>query len=517
MGTGKTTVGRLLAERFGLCFVDMDEEVERRADCTISQLFASAGEALFRSLERDLLRELATGEDCIIATGGGSLLSEESRDLLPPDDRVICLTCNPKELGERLADGSDRPLLSSGGQQKITELLDLRALAYACFEQLDTTERTPEEVAGEIGRRLGLSQAAELDFTSHRRSRILVERGAAQLASSLFAEANLHGDVVLVTDEIVAALGLADQLRSELVAADWTVHLAQLPPGENHKNLDTLNQLYSVGLEHHLDRRAVVVGLGGGVIGDIAGMFAATYVRGLHLVLMPTTLLAQIDASIGGKVGVDFHTVKNMVGAFYPADLVIIDPDVLRTLPRAGIVDGLAEMVKIAVVRSPGLLAALEALVDAADVIDQSAVIRKAALEKVHVVEKDPRDQGERELLNFGHSIGHAVEAASDYRLSHGQAIAIGMVAETWLADASGWCSSGVLERLDRLLRRFELPTTMAGLDAETVFSYLSQDKKRKGSQIRFAVPTRIGGWGVFVVDDAQARAAVNRALRGDP
>jgi len=260
----------------------------------------------------------------------------------------------------------------------------------------------------------------------------------------------------------------------------------------------------------------VVIGLGGGVIGDLAGTFAATYLRGLHLVLVPTTLVAQVDASIGGKVGVDLRTVKNMVGSFYPAELVIIDPDVLGSLPPAAVSDGLSEIVKIALVRSPRLLSTLENLREPLDVIRDTALIREAARQKILVVERDPREQGERELLNYGHTIGHAVEAASAYRLSHGQAVAVGMVAETRLAEVAGWCAPGVLGRLEALLRNFGLPRAARGLDPDIVFGHLREDKKRKGKQIRFVVPTTIGDWGAFVVSESQARDAVSFALSGD-
>jgi 3-dehydroquinate synthase len=516
MGTGKTTVGRLLADRFGVCFVDMDEEIERRSGHTVSDLFATQGEGAFRLLETMLLRELAGSEARVVATGGGALLSDVNLQLVPADDTVICLTCRAEQLAERLIGVSDRPLLSGGGRERIRELLEARASAYARFEQVDTTLHTPEDIAAEIGRRCELGQIAELDFEDRRYSRLVIERGGIARADSLLCRANLVGELVLVTDETVESLGLADQFQNRIELDGRTVHRVTIPSGEDQKNLATLEMLYRFGLERELDRRAVVIGLGGGVIGDLAGTFAATYLRGLHLVLIPTTLLAQVDASIGGKVAVDLQTVKNMVGSFYPADLVIIDPDVLDSLAPAAVSDGLAEVVKIALVRSPRLVDALEDLREPLDVIRDTALIREAARQKILVVERDPREHGERELLNYGHTIGHAVEAASEYRLSHGQAIAVGMVAETRLAEVAGWCAPGVLGKLEALLSKFGLPQSAPGLDPEIVFGHLREDKKRKGKQIRFVVPTTIGDWGAVVVTESQARDAVSFALSGD-
>ena len=514
MGTGKTTVGRLIAHLYGLQFVDLDCEIERRTGSTISAIFAEHGEATFRRLERELLRELsAEGEGRVIATGGGALISEGNRGLLRPDQMVICLDCGLPELHRRIAHSADRPLLTSNPVRRIEQLFQERAPAYACFRQVDTTARSPEDVVDEIDRLLHLGELAEMRLEVPACSRILVERGLLGSTAQTLRAYGLDGPVMLVTDATVAGLDTTVAVRQSLVEADYAVFTRVLPPGEDHKTIDSLRRLFESCMQSHLGRDAVIIGLGGGVIGDLAGMVAATYMRGVRLVLMPTTLLAQVDASIGGKVGVDFQAAKNMIGAFYPAQLVMIDPDVLGSLPAERIADGLAEMMKIAFVRSATLLDQLETLSEPVDVLNNAALIRRAALEKVRVVERDLHDRGERELLNFGHTIGHALEAASEYRLSHGRAVSVGMAAEAWLAQRQGWCSQEVLDRLLGLLARFSLPATAAGLEADAVFDYLGQDKKRRSDTIRFAVPTRAGEGAVFRVSESAAMDAVRRAL----
>ena len=513
MGTGKTTVGHLLAGRFGATFVDLDQEVEKLAGCSIDEIFATRGEAEFRRLETAMLRQLVAGDNRIIATGGGALVSPENRSLLHPDQTVICLTCDSAELEGRLQSASNRPLLGAGIHHAVTDLLSRRQSAYDQFDQIDTSGKAPEEVADEIARRVRLAWTSGFKVAIARESSVFFQRGAVGRSREAFACRHLEGEVVLVTDRTVAALDINQELCTALEAAGCMVHRATIAPGEKYKSLGTVHRLYGICRRHRLDRQAIVVGLGGGVICDVAGMLAATYLRGLTLALVPTTLLAQVDAAIGGKVGVDFDGVKNLVGALHPADLIVVDPDALATLPAERIREGLVEMVKIALVRSDGLLHLLEELPGDHAVRDHPALIRQAIEEKIRVVQRDPDERGERAILNFGHTVGHALEAASGYQLSHGDAVSVGMAAETWLAVKKGWCDPRVLERLVALLQRFGLPTGATNLDPGMVSAYMGQDKKRRAGQLRFALPT---GWGegrVVEVGEADAQAAICRSL----
>lgn len=512
MGTGKTTVGRILAEQYGLRFVDMDEEIERHAGRSIPEIFASCGEERFRQLETEVLRDLAAGEGRVIATGGGALVSEGNRALLSSDQRIVCLTCRPDELRKRLGRASGRPLLSGRPDQEMSRLLELRRPVYECFEQIDTTGRSPQDTADEIEYRFQVSSASTLTFESTRSSQLVFWRGRLSRIGSLLSSYWVNADVVLVSDQTLVSLGVIQEAVQSMTVRGHRVVTSVLPSGEAGKTLATVENLYAHCQEHRLDRQALVLGIGGGVVCDIAGMLAATYLRGLRLVLAPTTAVAQADAAIGGKVGVDFRGVKNLIGAFHPAELILVDPDALRTLPPEALADGMAEIVKIAMVRSLDLHNWLDDLRRAEDLLDHPAVLRRAACEKVRVVQRDPFERGERALLNFGHTVGHAVEAASEYRISHGQAVSVGMIAESWLGEQKGWSSPGICARLRELLTRFGLPTQAPGIDSDELLPYLLQDKKRAAGSVRFALPTVPGEGSVFTAEEADVRAALDYA-----
>jgi 3-dehydroquinate synthase len=320
---------------------------------------------------------------------------------------------------------------------------------------------------------------------------------------------------MIVTDERVAGLGLASQVQSALDGIGVAARVAAIPSGEQHKSIESLTGLYQQAMEAGLDRSSAIVGLGGGVVCDIAGVLAATYLRGIHLVLVPTTLLAQIDAAIGGKTAVDFAGAKNQIGAFYPASSVLVDPDLLTTLSDAQLSEGLAESVKIATIRSEELLTWLECLERPRDVLDHPEIVRRSVWEKLQVVHVDPYETGERALLNFGHTIGHGVEAASDYRLSHGGSVSVGMAAEMRVAVERGICDPDLPPRVESLLTRFGLPLTAAGISPDSIVSLVGRDKKRTSAGIRMALPAEAGVGTVVQVSGDEVEAAARYACGG--
>lgn len=509
MGTGKSTVGRIVAGRYGMRFVDTDEEIVRQAGAPIPVIFETVGEAGFRRLETDVLRGLSHGSGRVIATGGGALLDVENRALLGPDRPVLCLTCRTDELKQRLNGGAGRPLLTDDWMQ----LLGSRQNAYAVFEQIDTTGRTPDDVADEIGARSELHKLGDLEFQPHQSSAIHFGRGASgHLARWLRGEPSL-ANILVLTDACVNSLGIAEWVARDIQAAGYAVRTVALPPGEHTKSMAVLDRLYGECLTAELDRGGLVVGVGGGVIGDLAGMLAATYMRGVRLVLVPTTLLAQVDAAIGGKVGVDAGGTKNLVGAFHPATHVVIDPDLLATLPPERLSEGLAEVIKIAMMRAPALLERLKQLQTPEDVLRNPDIVRQAVSEKMAVVTADPFERGERALLNFGHTVGHGIEAASGYRVPHGQAVAAGMAAETRIGEELGQTAPGTRDLVVSLTERFHLPVTVPEIDAGAAFQAMLGDKKRRGGILHMAIPRVPGAGTVVPVDDDLARAGLLTAL----
>lgn len=515
MATGKTTVGRLISQRFGLPFIDTDEEIERLEGRSVSEIFAESGQAYFRRLEREVLARSLDGQGRIVASGGGALLSSESRALLHHDDHVVCLTCSTDRLQERVEASGGRPLLPGTDVRALEALLGERHAVYALFDQVDGTDASPDEVATAVAAHARLAEIGRYAIEQRRESVLIFERGAGTNPAILMQALHAVPQALVITDDAVWDIGLVQPLLDALDACTRQVAVVRLPPGEQHKDFHSLEHLYRTCMEQRLERGAVIVGVGGGVVCDIAALTAATYLRGVRLALVPTTLLAQVDAAIGGKAAIDLDGVKNLIGAFYPAEAVIVDPATLDTLPHARLSEGMAEVVKIAMMRSHALFERAAGLETVSDVLRCPDIIRGAAAEKLRVVRDDPLEHGVRTLLNFGHTVGHAIEAASDYGLSHGDAISAGMVAETWLAETLNICSGDVLPRLCGVLERLGLPAAAPPLDTDAALDSMRQDKKRIAGKLRFALPTRIGEGAVVEVAEADARRAVERALGG--
>jgi 3-dehydroquinate synthase len=286
-----------------------------------------------------------------------------------------------------------------------------------------------------------------------------------------------------------------------------------VPDGEEYKSLDTAGRMFQELTECFAERNTPILALGGGVIGDLAGFVASTYMRGVPFIQIPTTLLAQVDSSIGGKVAVDHGKLKNKIGAFYQPKLVISDTTTLKTLPQKEFANGMAEVIKSAVIRDRSFfnfirenLAAITKLEN--DIIEET-VFRAASI-KASVVMQDERDTGLRNILNFGHTIGHAVESVSRFKISHGQAVAIGMIAEAKISLKMGTLKKNELNEIEDLISYCGLPTRLSELDKDSILQAIQHDKKVTNGKIRFALPRNIGD--VYVTDEVEP-AVIREAL----
>jgi 3-dehydroquinate synthase len=321
---------------------------------------------------------------------------------------------------------------------------------------------------------------------------------------------------LIVTDENLAALGLIGTYRDTLARVGVDSNLAVLPPGEATKALPSASRLYDHLVSTKADRHTAVVAIGGGVIGDLAGFVAATYARGIPLVMVPTTLLAQVDSSVGGKVGVNHPDAKNIIGAFHQPVAVWIDTEVLRTLPDRELRCGLAEVVKYGVILDGAFFGELEDRVEAIRGRDDSVlrrIVARSCEVKASVVSRDEREEtGLRAVLNFGHTIGHAIEAVAGYEgpYQHGEAVAVGMVAEARLAGRLGWIGPDDVGRIEGLLHRLGLPTSAPGLDGDRLIGAMGRDKKNRGGRTRFVLPRSIGH---VELTDAAGEAEVRAVL----
>lgn len=308
---------------------------------------------------------------------------------------------------------------------------------------------------------------------------IVIERG---LLDSLVASRFDLIRAVVVTNTTVAPL------HGERFAASIAAPLVTIPDGEQHKSLATVAGLYSEFVRLGLDRSSTVIALGGGVVGDAVGFAAATYMRGVRFVQMPTSLLAMVDSSVGGKVGVDLPEGKNLVGAFKQPDLVLIDPAVLATLPDVEWRNGMAEVLKHGFIADPGLLEA-----ELHTLENTEALVRRAVQVKVDVVQRDPYERGERAHLNLGHTFAHAIEQVSGYAIPHGQAVGVGLLAAATLSHRLGLCDASVVEQAAAVLTQAGLPRQVEGLAASALWEAMKTDKKWQGGRSRFVLLRGIG------------------------
>jgi 3-dehydroquinate synthase len=322
----------------------------------------------------------------------------------------------------------------------------------------------------------------------------------------------------LVTDTHLAELGAHLPLAESLATAQIEPAIAIVPAGESSKSLEQAARLYDDLVDRGADRHTVVVAVGGGVVGDLAGFVSATFARGLALVMVPTTLLAQVDSAIGGKVAVNHPRAKNIIGAFHQPVLTWIDIQTLQTLPDREMRCGLAEVVKYGVIKDPGLFASLEQSAGCLLARDlaalRSIVFRSCELKAAVVAEDEREESGQRAVLNFGHTVGHAIEAVAGYDgpYQHGEAVAAGMVAECRLAERLGWIKAEVTHRVARLLEQLGLPTETPALDPAMLLHAMRRDKKNRGGKLRFVLPRAIGS---VELTDLASEADITAVLAG--
>jgi len=529
MGTGKTAVGRQVAHLLDRPFVDMDAEIEARAGKPIPAIFTDEGEAAFRRLESALCRELAARQGLVIATGGGALVDPENRAAMMAAGTVVCLTAAPDEVLRRVrqAGPAGRPLLDvADPAAEVRRLLAARREAYAAIPwHVDTNGRPIKEIAAEVA---ALAKVITLSVR-HPAGAYPVHVGAgllARLGQALRAISGGKGEgsrVAVVSNPVVEPL-YGRQARASLAVAGFRPVACTVPDGEQHKTPATVAALYEQLLDGGLDRGDTVLSLGGGVTGDEAGFAAATYLRGVRFVQVPTTLLAMVDASVGAKTGVDLPQGKNLVGAFKQPALVLVDPAVVATLPVEEVRAGMAEVLKHAVIGDAGLFARLETPPADPGAPLSAALVARAIRVKVNVVEADPYEAGRRAVLNLGHTVGHALERLSGYDLRHGEAVAIGTVAAARLAAALARTDAAAVERIamaeqtavvgqiEAALAAWGLPLRCPPLPASDIWDAMATDKKRRGDTLRWVLPRAIGR--VDVVDGID-KALVLDVLRG--
>ena len=532
--TGKSHVGRESARRLGLAFVDTDEAIEARSARTPQELFAQDGEGRFRELERAVLQEACSQRATVISTGGGAVLDPSNRRLMAAAGLVVCLDARPETIHRRLQRHVAlnprpvaRPLLQ--GDDPLGRIRALKASRQAFYDAADIKLETDDlEAEQTIALVMEAWQAVQASgrvpptiapacrvTTSTASYPIYVGWGELERLPQRLQEAGLApGPVTVISDDRVAPL-YASLVLSRLAQGGFTGQLVTVPAGEGSKTLESASRLYDHLVSRRAGRDHLVLSLGGGMVGDLAGFVAATYMRGVSLVCLPTSLLAMVDSAIGGKTAVNHPQGKNLIGAFYQPRLVLADVQTLSTLPRRELVEGWAETIKHALIQDPALLLDLEEQADRLLALDPEltpAIIRRSAAIKAAVVSQDEREAALRLILNYGHTVGHGLEAASGYgRYLHGEAVAVGMVAAGRIGVEAGVTPRELASRQEALLARYGLPVWAEGVSAPRVLEAMALDKKALDQSLRWVL---LQAAGVPVIRDDIALDTVTAILR---
>jgi len=524
MGAGKTTVGRALAKRLNKQFIDSDHEIEARTGASIPLIFEIEGEASFRQREAEVIRDLTAQQNIVLATGGGAVLDADSRAYLKSRGTVIYLRASVNSILQRTSHDKNRPLLQTADPRKTIE--DLSRTREPFYNEvadiiIDTGRPNVQFLMQSILVQLGPEHAQVSASASQQQDSLSKHITMAQLSSfhtlqvdlgtrsypisigqellgdPVIVAAHISGPrVAIVTNTVVAPLYL-ERLTRTLEAAGKRVTHIILPDGEEEKNWANLMRVFDVLLAEKCDRKTTLVALGGGVIGDMTGFAAAAYMRGVPFVQVPTTLLSQVDSSVGGKTGINHPLGKNMIGAFYQPQAVIADTSTLNTLPARELSAGLSEVIKHGAIIDAPFFDWIEANIAKLVAKDADALayaIKRSCEIKADVVRQDEREGGLRAILNFGHTFGHAIEAGMGYGVwLHGEAVGCGMVMAADLSHRLGFIDAQSKERIVAVVKAAGLPIVAPDLGVARWLELMEVDKKNEGGEIKFILLKPLG------------------------
>ncbi|WP_424250533.1 bifunctional shikimate kinase/3-dehydroquinate synthase AroKB [Collimonas pratensis] len=568
MGAGKTTVGRALARKLNKLFIDSDHEIEARTGVSIPLIFEIEGEESFRQRETEVIRDLSARSGIVLATGGGAIMRAENREYLKTRGTVIYLRASIHNILQRTSRDKNRPLLQTADPRRRLEELsrqrepyyrevadividtgrpNVQFLVHSILSQLDVQSDDLEPGAGQA-LPAGDGTLGQSSGPTHQTSHFLmnqqstssapvsapvitlqvelgersypIEIGPSLLADRARIARLISGkQVVVVTNTVVAPLYL-ERVSQTLRDAGKSVLEIILPDGEEEKNWASLMQIFDRLLAAKCDRKTTLIALGGGVIGDLTGFAASAYMRGVPFVQIPTTLLAQVDSSVGGKTGINHPLGKNMIGAFYQPQAVIADTMTLHSLPERELSAGLAEVIKYGAVIDAEFFKWIENNIDKLMARDNAALayaIRRSCELKADVVRQDEREGGLRAILNFGHTFGHAIESGLGYgKWLHGEAVGCGMVMAADLSHRLGHINAVDKERVCALVRAAGLPTEAPNLGAQRWLELMQIDKKNEDGQIKFILMKPLGSHLITGAPPEALLATLQQLASGD-
>lgn len=499
--SGKSTVGPLLAQALGVSFVDTDELVEITSGRAIGEIFATDGEECFRALEAQAARQ-ALSQDGVAALGGGAVMNPEVRALLEPH-QVVWLDASVVTVTRRVGMNRLRPLLLGDVRQQMTALAQSRLAVYKdCATWRVDAQASPGEVVATIMDHLAQStpSTTTTDVVTSMIIRVEADRAYdVVIGRGVVAQA---GDLVaLATRTAIIHPAVMATTATRLAATVPGPVLIQVPDAEQAKTTDNLERCWRELARHGFTRSDVVIGLGGGTTTDLAGFVAATMLRGLDYVCVPTTVLGMADAGVGGKTGINLPEGKNLVGAFWEPRAVLCDLDLLASLPPDQVRSGLGEVVKCGLIGDEAIcdiVAESPSAVLATDTVDFAEVLTRSIRLKAQVVTQDLRETDGvgsigRAALNYGHTFGHAIEQAEKFTWSHGAAVAVGMVFAAEVAARVGLLSADDVARHRELLASVGLPTSYDGATWSQLRAVMSSDKKARGDHLRLVLLDGLG------------------------
>jgi 3-dehydroquinate synthase len=498
MGSGKSTVGRMLAERTNRSFVDLDDDIAADAGRSIAEIFADEGEAGFRQREAHSLRRALDKEDVIVAAGGGAPLPDENWRQMREGNCVVSLMAQPVELARRLNGSKGRPLLQPDVPSAIATLLPNRISRYDAADLVIATDgRKPDEVAHDIESRLprgGVHRIAiDVPGASHE---VTIGQHLPSLVAETVKRMAPSQPVVIVSDWVIMKQHLRP-LAGALKSMGITATPVSVPSGEPAKELEALAAIYADLAKIGVDRHGCVIAFGGGTVGDVAGFAAATWMRGIGYIQMPTTLLAMVDSSIGGKTAINLPAGKNLVGAVRQPAAIFCDLEYLETLPNEEYRAALAEVIKAGMIADRRFVEWLAANISGLLQRDKDIVheaIRRAIRIKADVVGRDPHETGERAILNYGHTVGHALERAAGYgQLRHGEAVAWGMEVAARISVMTGTCPAEDVTVQHTLLERAGLLGRRPIIKPLDLLEAMQHDKKSRAGKPRWVLLREAG------------------------
>jgi len=505
MGAGKDAIGREIARKTGKVFLSTDKFIELKENKFIDRIFKKPGEGYFRDLEKETIQKIMELKNIVLATGGGIVIDKDNCALLSKVGHVVHLDTKLEVIEDRLKNDTERPLIKE--KKNIRKIFFERAGMYQFAElKIDTSNKTSNEIADKIIKALNITKKSKngppdtiLFKTAHKSYPVYIGCDLFARNAELIKSLNFNSKrALIITNPLVGALHL-ESLENALKNCGIKPINFIIPDGEEHKNIRMAMKIYDFLLKETLDRREPIIALGGGVIGDLAGFVASTYKRGTPFVQIPTTLLAQVDSSIGGKTGVNHKLGKNMIGTFYQPDLVLIDMGVLSTLSEREFKNGLAEVIKYGIIKDQKLFSLL--IKKKKGILDRnlrtlSEIVSRCVRIKKEIVEEDEMEQkGIRETLNFGHTIGHIIETLTGYsKSSHGEAVSIGMVGEARVAVRDGLLENKDLEQIINLITSYGLPIVMPkNIRVDDIKRAIMHDKKVRNGKIILPFPIGIG------------------------